>query len=789
MEELKNSVTKFFQSKKWIRIFSVLPLVFFSTLYAQELPYKNHDLPFEERVEDMVSRMTLEEKISQMSHLSPAIERLGIPEYGPYYDNPYRKISKKRKQEIEEEQKKRAWENLELWEGGCLFGGWWNEALHGVARAGDATSFPQVIGLGSTWNPELIREMASIISDEARIHNNVYGKKLTYWSPTINALRDPRWGRNEESYSEDPYLLSRFAVAFVQGMQGDHSKYLKTVATIKHFVANNSEFNRHTGNSDVSERLLREYYFPAFKASVKEGNAASLMGAYNRVNGVPACASEWLLTDVLREEWGFDGCVVSDCGAIIDIVERHKWETDHEKAVAKAVKAGCDLECETCGPEQFLYDRYLHDAVKKGYIEEEYIDLAAKRILLTRMRLGEFDPPEMVPYTGIPDTLLDCHMHRQKALEVARQSMVLLKNDNNTLPLSKDQWKSIAVIGPNANQTVLGGYSGHPVVRISPLEGIQNKVGKEKVKYAQGCNIADSSEVRKKHWDYIDWINDDQAIAEAANLAASSELAILVLGTNTRVASESHDRKDINLPGNQLELAKAVYDKNPNTIVVLVNGMQLAIEWLDGNIPAILEAWYPGQAGGHAIADVLFGDYNPGGKLPVTFYQSSDDLPPITQYDITKGFTYWFHDKEPLYPFGHGLSYTSFEYSSLEMPSELKAGEKMNVSVTVKNTGDRKGDEIVQLYVSDQEASIQVAKRKLQGFRRVPLEPNESRKITFTLKPEQFAFVNENGNWVVEPGRFTISIGGRQPEESERSNGQIQVANLELTGDKMVINH
>jgi beta-glucosidase len=369
----------------------ILLFIFVGVCYAQEkLPaYKNVNLSVEERVKDLISRMTVEEKVSQMSHLAPAIERLGVIEYGPNIYNPLGEPFEFDKEEAEDLKTNRPWENLEYWEGGCLDGGWWNEALHGVARAGLATAFPQSIALGSTWNPDLVQKCMDVSSTEARIHNNVYSKKLTYWSPTINILRDPRWGRNEESYSEDPYLLSRMAVAFVKGFQGDHPKYIKAIATVKHFAANNSEYNRHTGSADVSERWLREYYLSAFESAIREGGAFSVMSAYNAINGIPASANNWLLTDVLRDEWGFMGYVVSDCGAVSDIVHGHFYETDPEKAVALAIKAGTDLECETCETEQFLYDKYLLNSYKNGYVTEEDLDMIHLKMFLLQKFQGQ----------------------------------------------------------------------------------------------------------------------------------------------------------------------------------------------------------------------------------------------------------------------------------------------------------------------------------------------------------------------------------------------------------------
>jgi len=733
-------------------------------------PYQNTDLDVEERVKDLVSRMTAEEKISQMSHLAPAIERLGIMEYGPNFNNPLMKDGHPdySQEELDSEKDQRGWENYEHWDvGACLDGGWWNEALHGVARAGLATSFPQSIALGSTWNPGLVQKMMDVSSTEARVHNNVYNKKLTYWSPTINILRDPRWGRNEESYSEDPYLLSRMAVAFVKGFQGDHPKYLKAVATIKHFVANNSEYNRHNGSADVSERWLREYYLAAFKAAIMEGGVFSVMTAYNAINDVPASANPWLLDEVLRGEWGFKGYVVSDCGAISDVVHQHKYETDPEKAVALTAKSGTDLECETCETEQFLYDKYLLNAYKKGYITDADLDKNVTRLFRARFKLGEFDPPEMVPFTKIPRSKLDCESHRELALQAAREAMVLLKNDNNFLPLDKRTIKKVAVIGPNADIVELGGYSGMPSVKISPLEGLKQKLdGKAEVLFSKGCSIAGREEIGwdedkdRPIWKILD---EKKSISEAANLAANSDVAILVVGTNLSIANEAADRVNLDLPGNQLALIKAIYKANPKTVVVLVNGMALTINWVDKNIPAILEAWYAGQAQGTAIADVLFGDYNPAGRLPVTFHKTVEELPPLGDYDITKGRTYMFNKKKVLYPFGHGLSYSTFNYNNLSVDKNMIDSDAKNevvVSVDVQNTSDIKGDEVVQLYVRDVESSVIQPIKKLKKFKRVTLDKGDITTVTFKLGNEVFSYWDEKKkDWIIEDGEFEIQVG------------------------------
>lgn len=762
-----------FNSKTYMKKTMLLTLIFtiFSMgicLAQSDKPlYMDYNAPVEDRVKDLVSRMTVEEKISQMSHLAPAIERLGIIEYGPNFENTLMGDDHPdySAEDLERNKRERAWENWEYWnEGSCLDGGWWNEALHGVARAGLATSFPQSIALGSTWNPALVEKCMDVSSTEARIHNNVYGKKLTYWSPTINILRDPRWGRNEESYSEDPYLLSRMAVAFVNGFQGDDPKYLKAVATVKHYVANNSEYNRHDGSADVSMRWLREYYLQAFQAAIEEGGAFSVMTAYNAVNGVPVSANFWLLEEVLRNEWGFRGYVVSDCGSVSDVVNKHKYETDPEKAIALTARAGTDLECETCESEQFMYDKYLLNAYKKGYITEEEIDKNVTRLFRARIMLGEFDPPEMVSFTKIPRSKLDSPEHREVALEAAREAMVLLKNDNNTLPLDKNNLKSVAVIGPNANLVELGGYSGTPSVNITPLDGIKAKLqGKAEVTYLQGCSIQGKEEIgwdEEKDGPIWKELDEEQSIKDAATLAASSDVAIVVAGTNLSVANEAADRINLDLPGNQLELIKAVHEANPNTVVVLVNGMALTINWVDENVPAVLEAWYAGQAQGEAIADVLFGDYNPGGKLPVTFHKTVEELPHLGDYDITKGRTYWFNKNEVLYPFGHGLSYTNFEYKAFRTILDNRTG-KFTVKVNIENTGDHDGDEVVQLYIRDMESSTLQPLKKLKRFERVGIAKGETEEVVFELDlVDDFSYWSEEKNdWYREAGEFEIQIG------------------------------
>ncbi len=728
----------------------ILTLIFQNQIFAQSnvtYNFQNTNLSFEERAKDLVSYMTVEEKIAQLSHLAPAIERLGVIAYGASNNIPLAEGEYQFGKDYNSYIANNPEADLSNTNSVCLDGGYWNEALHGLARSGNATVFPQIIGLGSTWNPDLLKEISTAISDEARIHHNLYGKKLTYWSPNINMLRDPRWGRTEESYSEDPYLQSKMAVSFIQGLQGDDSKYLKAVATAKHFVANNSEVNRHDGSSDVSERQLREYYFPAYKASVQEGNVSSIMSAYNSLNGIPASVNSWLLNDVLRKEWGFKGFVVSDCGAISDIINTHKYETDKEKAVALAVIAGTDMECETCETEQFLYDKYLPGAYKKGYITEAQLEKAVERIFTLRFKLGEFDNQENVPFSKIPVTKLDSKENRDLSLKAARESIVLLKNENSFLPFNKNTLKNIAVIGPNADFAELGGYSGEPSFKVTTYSGIREKVGYDRTNYQPGCRITSTYPT---------------GFERAVKAAKDAEVAVVVLGTNLHLAKEGLDRSTLSLPEVQMELLKKVYAVNKNTVLVLLNGTPLSETWAFENIPSIIEAWYPGQLGGIAIADVLFGDYNPGGKLPVTFYKDLNQLPPITDYDITKGRTYWYFKGDVVYPFGYGLSYTKFLYSDLDVLAKIKFKNNKDVKVTFKvsNTGDYSGDEVVQVYIKDVKSRYIQPNQKLRKFKRINILKGDSTTIEFKLNKDDFSFWNpKKKRWDIEKGNFEILVG------------------------------
>jgi len=705
-------------------------------------PFLDADLSLDTRVDDILERMTLEEKISQTLYESPAIERLGIPEYN-----------------------------------------WWNEALHGVARAGIATVFPQAIGLAATWDPELLFRVATVISDEARAKHHEAVRQgsrdiyegLTFWSPNINIFRDPRWGRGMETYGEDPYLAGELAVSFVKGMQGDDPFYLKTVATPKHFAVHSGpEPDRHTFDAVVSERDLRETYLPAFRASIVEGGAESVMCAYNRFRGDPACGSPELLQQILREEWGFEGYVVSDCWAIADIYNMHRVVETPVEAAAMAMAAGTDLNCG-------VTFNHLGEAIRSGLLSEDALDVAVRRLLRARFRLGMFDPPDRVPWADIPYSVNDSPEHGALALETARASIVLLKNEGGLLPLNREVG-TIVVIGPNADdiEVLLGNYNGTPSDPVTPLRGIMEKVSPgTRVLHARGSDLTEG---------------DPEQMGEALRIAEEAEVVILILGISPRLEGEAleveipgflgGDRVELDLPAPQQELMREVVATGKPVVMILLNGSALAIPWGAEHVPAILEAWYPGQAAGSALADVLFGDYNPAGRLPVTVYRSAEDLPPFSDYRM-EGRTYKYFRGDPLFPFGHGLSYTTFTYGHLEIPAGVEAGEEVEISVTVGNTGAMAGDEVVQLYVTDMEASVPVPIRSLQGVQRIHLEAGAIQRVTFTLTPRQLSIITDDGERIIEPGTFEVSVGGKQPGFSgvgDSATTDVVVAQFEVVG-------
>lgn len=676
--------------------------------------FQNTKLSFEERVDDLVNNLTLDEKISQMVQSAPSIDRLGIPAYE-----------------------------------------WWNEALHGVARAGIATVFPQAIGLAAMFDSKLMLKIAKAISDEARAKHHKAIKEgirqryfgLTFWSPNINIFRDPRWGRGQETYGECPYLTSVFAVQFIKGMQGSDKKYLKTAACAKHFAVHSGPDNlRHSFNAVVSEKDLRETYLYAFKNSVEAG-VEIVMSAYNRLNGVPCSANRRLLETILRKEWGFRGHVVSDCMAISDIWKNHNYVQTQEEAVSVAIKAGCDLNCciDECEEPRISIKR----ALASGLLSEEDLNIAVKRLFLTRMRLGMFDPASKVKYSKIKYSVVDSTKHRALAHKASQESIVLLKN-NQILPLNKKKIKTVAVIGPNADDldVLLGNYCGTPSSPVTLLSGIKQKG--VIVNYAKGCDLKSDNR---------------DGFADAIKALKFAEIGIVCIGLSPKIEGEVCDvegeRQALQLPGVQEELLKELRILDKPIIVVLFGGGALSF---DLNLAdAILFAWYPGQSGGLAIADVIFGDYNPAGRLPVTFYKKVEDLPDFKNYSMD-GRTYRYFKGEPLFPFGFGLSYTKFSYSNLRIgKKKLKQGETQTVSVTVKNIGKVSGDEVVQVYLKDVTASVRVPIRQLVGFQRINLKPGKKKTVKFKILHEQMMIYKEDGTRQFEPGKFIVSVGGCQP--------------------------
>lgn len=692
-------------------------------------PFQDPDLALEERVQDLLARLSLEERVSQMAYDSKAIPRLDIPAYN-----------------------------------------WWNEGLHGVGRAGVATVFPQAIGLASTFDADLIHRIALATSDEARAKHHEFARQgyrrqyqgLTFWSPNVNIFRDPRWGRGQETYGEDPYLTGRLGVAFVKGLQGDDPKYLKLVATPKHFAVHSGpEALRHQFDAQVSAKDLRETYLPAFRDCVVEGGAQSVMAAYNRTNGEPCSGSRTLLTRILREEWDFKGYVVSDCGAIEDFHAHHSITQTPAQSAAMAVRSGCDLECGCVFPA-------LVEASRQGLISEAEIDRALARLLRARFRLGMFDRQEDVPYSKIPYGKVDCKDHRTLALEAARESIVLLKNQDAFLPLKKDLG-CIAVIGPHADEreVLLGNYNGLPSRSVTLLEGVRRAVSAETcVLYARGSDITQGED---SPWDE----KADDGFGEALAAAERADVVVMALGLNNRLEGEEGaaarsewrgDRISIDLPAIQRQLFEAVAAKGKPIVLVLLGGSALAVPRENAVARAVLMTWYPGEEGGTAVSDILFGDHSPSGRLPVTFVASINQLPPFTHYAMA-GRTYRYMEAEPLYPFGFGLSYTSFRYAVLNLEKRVvPAGEELHVSVDVINEGARGGHEIVQVYLTDLEASVRVPLRQLVGFARVHLEAGQTRRLSFPISARQMALIDEEGRRILEPGRFLLCVGGRQPD-------------------------
>jgi beta-glucosidase len=716
---------------------------------STRIPFHDPELSFAERARDLVSRLTPAEKGAQMLHEAPAIPRFGIPAYN-----------------------------------------WWNECLHGVARAGIATVFPQAIGLAAIWSTRRMFEIASVIADEARAKHHEfarhddrgYYKGLTFWTPNINIFRDPRWGRGHETYGECPHLTGRLGVAFCEALQGDDPKYFKLVATPKHFAVHSGpEGLRHSFNAVASPKDLRETYLPAFRDCIVEARAYSIMPAYNRTNGEPCAASKALLVDILRDEWEFDGYVVSDCWAIRDFHEHHKVTATPAESAALAVKAGCDLNC-GCTYE------HIPEALEQGLLSEADLDICVTRLFIARLKLGMFDPPELVPYASIPYEVNDSPPHAELARVAAREAMVLLKNQGSLLPLPKDLG-SIAVIGPNAADpnVLVGNYFGIPSNPTTPLAGIRAAVSPDtKVWYTQGCKLQGTKR---------EGLGRSALMSEAISMAQRADVVVLCLGLSADIEGEqgdagnseaAGDKTTLDLPGLQQALLEEIVAIGKPTVLVLISGSALSVGWADEHVHAIVQAWYPGQAAGLALADVLFGDYNPAGRLPITFPRSLADVPEFTDYRM-KGRTYRYAEAEPLYPFGYGLSYTRFTYADVAAnKAELSHGEDVEVSVTVANVGERAGDEVVQLYVKSLDAPFVVPLHELRGFERIPLEPGESRRVSFTLTTRDLSLIDESGARIYQPGRYQVFVGGSQPDQrSGDLLGEDPVSmEIVLTGDR-----
>ena len=686
--------------------------------------FRDPSQPVDRRVADLVSRLTLEEKAILLNHRGPMVERF----------------------QIRADQ--------------------WNQCLNGVKWDRPATLFPTCIAMAATWNVDLLQnEIARVLSDEARaIYNgwhldpNAPGdhKGLIYRAPVINIGRNPYWGRNHEAFGEDPFLTGRMAVAYVRGLQGDDPLHLKIAATLKHYAVNNVETDRKKLDAQVSERSLREYWLPHFREAVVEARAQSLMASYNAINGVPNNINRWLLTDVLKGEWAHEGFVVSDLGGVKTMVEGHaQKKMAYVDAVAQSLMAGCDFSDKE-------FQEYIPAAVREGKLTEARLNDALSRVLRVRFRLGEFDPFASGPYSRISPAVIDSPEHRAIALKAAQQSIVLLQNRDHLLPLDRTKLKRIAVIGPLADRVVLNNYNGAIPRVVTSLQGIRDRAAAgTEVLHAVG-GLVGGAKLGNSPLEPIEPPLDGAAEqAKAVALARSADVAVVCVGTTTAIEREARDRTSLGLSGSQEELVKAVFAANPRTIVVLMSAGPLTVPWLKTNVPAVLQAWWPGEEGGHALADVLFGDVNPAGRLPHTVYASEAQVPPLTEYDISKGFTYMYVKGAPLYAFGHGLSYTTFVYSGLKLSrSKIKTDGTVTVSVEITNTGRRAGDEVAQLYVHALASSVVRPVKELRGFQRLTLRPGEKRTVSFTLPAAKLAFWDEKTHaFLVEPGAFELMVG------------------------------
>lgn len=704
---------------------------------------------------ELVSKMTLEEKMGQMMYSSPAIERLGIPAYN-----------------------------------------WWNEALHGVARAGVATVFPQSIGLGATFDPQLLHVIGDVVSTEGRAKFNEFSKRgdhgiykgLTFWAPNVNIFRDPRWGRGQETFGEDPYLTATLGVEYIKGLQGDDPEHLKSAACAKHFAVHSGpEAVRHEFNAEASKHDMYDTYLYAFKRCVKDAKVEAVMGAYNRVNGEPACGSKTLLKDILRDEWGFEGHVVSDCWAILDFHTHHNVTKTVQESAAMAVNNGCDLNCGTA----FLH---LKEAYDEGLVTEEAITEAVERLMEVRIRLGMMkDYPS--PYDNLSYEKVECREHVELAVDAARRSMVLLKNRNGFLPLDKSKIKTIAVIGPNANSrdALIGNYTGTSSEYITPLEGIQRYVGSDiRVLYAEGCHL---------FRDKVEFLAEKKDRFEEAVIAAEqADIVVMCLGLDATVEGEegdagneyaSGDKLGLRLPGLQQDLLERVAEVGKPIVLLLSAGSAIDLSWAEEHIEAILDTWYPGARGGKAVAEVLFGDYSPCGKLPLTFYRDADKLPDFKDYSM-KNRTYRYTDSNILYPFGYGLTYSKVSYKNTAVScSECGVTDSVTVTAEVTNEGTYPIHESVQVYIKHMDAAEGAPGYQLKGVANVALAPGETKKVEICLLPRDFATITEEGGCVILPGEYSISIGGQQPDaiSAELTGNKVDLYKVMKNGEKTEVEY